>query len=258
MPAASAVVRCAASSPLKNRSPWPADRPCAPALGACFLPAAFASPGKTLPGPWRNSRRQRCSRLGLISKARLTSAAEAPCSSRSTAAKLELLRESASRQTHHSSSLQWILSLNWLSHFWGQVHTAIWPKRALRSHAFSSRCTTRSGCIRPWAIVRRRSSSASWATSRQFRRHGGRSFLRHGEIFRSDGWACAGVGREAHASTPRPIVSMSFQLAVPWLVTPPQSPPPLHQPGAIMQQSAAAGQQKPANGQLVSKLFVSP
>ena len=32
---------------------------------------------------------------------------------------------------------------------------------SLRSGAFSSRCTTRSGCIRPWAIVRRRSSSRS-------------------------------------------------------------------------------------------------
>ena len=47
-------------------------------------------------------------------------------------------------------------------------------------------------------------------------------------------------------STPRPIVSMSFQLAIPWRVALPQSPPPLHQPGAIMQQRAAAGNQKPA------------
>ena len=50
-------------------------------------------------------------------------------------------------------------------------------------------------------------------------------------------------------STPRPIVSMSFQLAIPWRVALPQSPPPLHQPGTIMQQRAAAGHQKPANGQ---------
>ena len=34
---------------------------------------------------------------------------------------LEFLHESPSRQTHHSSSVQWILSLNSLSHFWGQV-----------------------------------------------------------------------------------------------------------------------------------------
>ena len=79
-----------------------------------------------------------------------------------------------------------------------------------------------------------------------------------GKSFDPMGWACAGVGREAHASTPRPIVSMSFQLAVPWRVTLPQSPPPLHQPGAIMQQSAAAGQQKPANGQLCLNYLSHP
>ena len=79
-----------------------------------------------------------------------------------------------------------------------------------------------------------------------------------GKSFDPMGWACAGVGREAHGSTPRPIVSMSFQLAVPWRVTLPQSPPPLHQPGAIMQQSAAAGQQKPANGQLCLNYLSHP
>ena len=61
----------------------------------------------------------------------------------------------------------------------------------------------------------------------------------------------AGGMRDAELlnSTPRPIVSMSFQLAIPWRVALPQSPPPLHQPGTIMQQRAAAGHQKPANGQ---------
>ena len=39
----------------------------------------------------------------------------------------ELLRESPSRQTHHSSSIQWILSLNSLSHFWGQVQVTVDP-----------------------------------------------------------------------------------------------------------------------------------
>ena len=29
------------------------------------------------------------------------------------------------RQTHHSSSVQWILSLNSLSHFLGQVHPGV-------------------------------------------------------------------------------------------------------------------------------------
>ena len=51
-------------------------------------------------------------------------------------------------------------------------------------------------------------------------------------------------------STLRPIVSMSFQLAIPWRVALPQSPPPLHQPGAIMHERTAAGHQKSANGQL--------
>ena len=59
-------------------------------------------------------------------------------------------------------------------------------------------------------------------------------------------------------STPRPIVSMSFQLAIPWRVALPQSPPPLHQPGAIMQQRAAAGNQKPANGQLCLNYLSHP
>jgi len=59
-------------------------------------------------------------------------------------------------------------------------------------------------------------------------------------------------------STPRPIVSMSFQLAIPWRVALPQSPPLLHQPGAIMNQRAAAGQQKPANGQLCLNCLSHP
>ena len=50
-------------------------------------------------------------------------------------------------------------------------------------------------------------------------------------------------------STPDPIVSMSFQLVIPWRVALQQSPPPLHQPGTIMHERAAAGHQKPANGQ---------
>ncbi len=72
-----------------------------------------------------------------------------------------------------------------------------------------------------------------------------------------------GVAREMRDaellnSTPRPIVSMSFQLAIPWRVALPQSPPPLHQPGAIMKQRAAAGQQKPANGQLCLNYLSHP
>ena len=60
------------------------------------------------------------------------------------------------------------------------------------------------------------------------------------------------------SSTPRPIVSMSFQLAIPWRVALPQSPPLLHQPGASMNERAAAGQQKPANGQLCLNYLSHP
>ena len=60
------------------------------------------------------------------------------------------------------------------------------------------------------------------------------------------------------SSTPRPIVSMSFQLAIPWRVALPQSSPPLHQPGASMHERAAAGQQKPANGQLCLNYLSHP
>ena len=59
-------------------------------------------------------------------------------------------------------------------------------------------------------------------------------------------------------STPRPIVSMSFQLAIPWRVALPQSPPPLHQPGTIMQQTTVAGHQKPANAQLCLNYLSHP
>ena len=56
-------------------------------------------------------------------------------------------------------------------------------------------------------------------------------------------------GAEPSGPTPHPIVSMSFQLAIPWRVALQQSPPPLHQPEIIMQQRTVAGHQKPANGQ---------
>ena len=70
----------------------------------------------------------------------------------------------------------------------------------------------------------------------------------------------AGEMRDAELlnSTPRPIVSMSFQLAIPWRVALQQSPPPLHQPGAIMHERAAAGHQKPANGQLCLNYLSHP
>ena len=51
----------------------------------------FPLPGNTLPGPCRNSRRQRCSTLAFTSNARATSPMETPCSSRRTAASLNSL-----------------------------------------------------------------------------------------------------------------------------------------------------------------------
>ena len=48
-------------------------------------------PGNALPGPCRNSRRQRCSTLGLTSNARAASPIDIPCSSRRTAASLNSL-----------------------------------------------------------------------------------------------------------------------------------------------------------------------
>ena len=56
----------------------------------------FPVPGNTLPGPWRNSRRQRCSTFAFTSNARATSPMETPCSSRRTAASLNSLVNSFS------------------------------------------------------------------------------------------------------------------------------------------------------------------
>ncbi len=59
------------------------------------------------------------------------------------------------------------------------------------------------------------------------------SFLRHGEIYRSDGWVKSGSGEVA---APCLIVSMSLRLAIPWPVALQQSRPPLHQPGPLCPQ----------------------
>jgi hypothetical protein len=45
---------------------------------------------------------------------------------------------------------------------------------------------------------------------------------------------------------------MSFQLAIPWRVALPQSPPPLHQPGRIVQQKHSAVQLKDSERRTVS------
>ena len=51
-------------------------------------------------------------------------------------------------------------------------------------------------------------------------------------------------------STLRPIVSMSFQLPIPWRVALPQSPPPLPRPCTSMQQPLENGNAFLANGNL--------
>src|SRR6202050_566339 len=63
---------------------WPILRSSSAILPS--LQRCFPLPGKTLPAPWRNSRRQRCSTLGLTSNARAASPIDTPCSSRRTAA----------------------------------------------------------------------------------------------------------------------------------------------------------------------------
>ena len=60
------------------------------------------------------------------------------------------------------------------------------------------------------------------------------SFLRHGEIYQVAGIALAGA--EATVATPAPFDSMSLQLVIPWRVALQQSPPPLHQLAATLQQ----------------------
>src|SRR5579864_3449506 len=84
----------------------------------------FPLPGNTLPGPWRNSRRQRCSTFAFTSNARATSPMDTPCSSRWTAASLNSLVNILLDNPMTQFSFEWILSLNWLSQKWGQVQAA--------------------------------------------------------------------------------------------------------------------------------------
>src|SRR5450755_2251482 len=85
----------------------------------------FPLPGNTLPGPWRNSRRQRCSTFGFTSKARATSPSDTPCSNRWTAASLNSLVNILLDNPMTQFSFEWILSLNCLCQKWGQVHSVI-------------------------------------------------------------------------------------------------------------------------------------
>src|ERR1019366_775791 len=80
------------------------------------------APGNALPGPIRNSRRQRCSTLGLTSNARAASPIETPCSSRRTAASLNSLVNNLRVNPMTQFSFEWILSLNCLCQKRGQVH----------------------------------------------------------------------------------------------------------------------------------------
>src|ERR1019366_3763286 len=76
-------------------------------------------------GPWRISRRQRCSTFGFTSSARATSPIELPRSSRCTAASLNSLVNILLDNPMTQFSFGWILSLNWLCQKWGQVHNRV-------------------------------------------------------------------------------------------------------------------------------------
>src|ERR1700687_3524259 len=78
-------------------------------------------PGNALPGPLRNSRRQRCNTLGLTSNARAASPMDVPCSSRRTAASLNSFVNNLRDNPMTQFSFKWILSLNCLCQNWGQV-----------------------------------------------------------------------------------------------------------------------------------------
>jgi hypothetical protein len=77
------------------------------------------------------------------------------------------------------------------------------------------------------------------------------SLLRHGEIYRPI--VLRVVSRGGPRRTARGLIgTMSFQLAIPWRVALPQSPPPLRQPGRILQQREGAVQSKCSERQIVS------
>jgi hypothetical protein len=50
------------------------------------------------------------------------------------------------------------------------------------------------------------------------------------------------MGARSRKTAPPLIETMSFQLAIPWQVALQQSPPPLHQPGASLQENPFAVQ----------------
>jgi hypothetical protein len=110
-----------------SRDCWPilrSNSAMRPSAQRCFL-----LPGNALPGPVRNSRRQRCSPLGFTSNARAASPIKTPCSSRRTTASLNSLVNNLRDNSMTQFSFKWILSLNCLCQNWGQVHT---PSKGLR------------------------------------------------------------------------------------------------------------------------------
>ena len=129
-------------------------------------------------------------------------------------------------------------------------------KAALRSGAFSIRCTTRSAGIQRWATARRRSSSKRCCHSplpaaREKKCCEAWDNLSNRQCRLSD------AGRKAIELYAPPYRLDEFQLAVPWRVALRQNPSPLHRPGALLHERAAAGYQKPSVRPTVSKPFVS-
>src|SRR6516225_3150988 len=84
----------------------------------------FPRPGKALPGPWRNSLRQRCNRFGLTSNARATSAIDAPASHRCKAASFNSFVNFRRDNIMSQFSIHRILTLNRLSQKAWQVQVA--------------------------------------------------------------------------------------------------------------------------------------
>jgi hypothetical protein len=76
------------------------------------------------------------------------------------------------------------------------------------------------------------------------------SFPRHEEIYHPIRTA----NRLGRPSCGRPSADRydEFQLAIPWRVALPQSPPPLRQPGRIVQQKHWAAQSKSSERRIVS------
>jgi hypothetical protein len=124
MPAASAVLRCAASTPSKNRSPPPAGRSYVPTRPSCHPTIAPARCREMrCPAPDGAHAASDAKRWGLTSSPRATSANDTPASSRPTAASLNSLVNCLRDNPMTQFSIHWILSLNQLCQKWGQVQT---------------------------------------------------------------------------------------------------------------------------------------